>query len=203
MSLPKLFQPFSVGNLTLANRIVIAPMCQYSAIDGCMTDWHLIHLGHLALSGAALPTIEATAVEPVGRITYADVGLWDETTAAAMARVLVVCAGTPRCRLRFSSRMRVARHAKPKVTDMRIQPMVSSSIDAAMITWPIVRRRNPRSRITSARTLTEEIDSAVPRNSVVTTAVVRQMPETLSRAGTVRSREAAHCQATQPRVSDR
>ncbi len=88
MSGPKLFEPFRAGNLRLANRIVIAPMCQYSAVDGCMTDWHVIHLGHLALSGAALLTIEATAVEPVGRITYADVGLWDEATEAAMARVL-------------------------------------------------------------------------------------------------------------------
>jgi len=88
MSGPKLFEPFSVGNLTLSNRIVIAPMCQYSAVDGCMTDWHLIHLGHLALSGAALLTIEATAVEPTGRITYADVGLWDEMTEATMARTL-------------------------------------------------------------------------------------------------------------------
>ena len=59
-----LFQPLRVGNLDLCNRIVIAPMCQYSAEDGCMTDWHLIHLGHLALSGAALLTIEATAVVP-------------------------------------------------------------------------------------------------------------------------------------------
>ncbi len=88
MSGPKLFEPFRTGNLTLANRIVIAPMCQYSAVDGCMTDWHVIHLGHLALSGAALLTIEATAVEPVGRITYADVGLFDDATEAAMARVL-------------------------------------------------------------------------------------------------------------------
>ena len=57
-----LFTPFRVGKLELANRIVIAPMCQYSAVDGCMIDWHLIHLGHLALSGAALLSIEATAV---------------------------------------------------------------------------------------------------------------------------------------------
>jgi 2,4-dienoyl-CoA reductase-like NADH-dependent reductase (Old Yellow Enzyme family) len=63
-------------------------MCQYSAIDGCMTDWHLIHLGHLALSGAALLTIEATAVLPEGRITHADVGLWDDRTEAAIARTL-------------------------------------------------------------------------------------------------------------------
>ncbi|HWL67189.1 MAG TPA: NADH:flavin oxidoreductase/NADH oxidase [Geminicoccus sp.] len=83
-----LFTPIRVGHLELANRIVIAPMCQYSAVDGCMTDWHLIHLGHLALSGAALLTIEATAVLPEGRITYADVGLWDDGTEAAIARTL-------------------------------------------------------------------------------------------------------------------
>jgi 2,4-dienoyl-CoA reductase-like NADH-dependent reductase (Old Yellow Enzyme family) len=88
MSTPRLFQPLDVGALHLANRIVIAPMCQYSAVDGCMTDWHLIHLGQLALSGAALLTIEATAVLPEGRISYADVGLWDDATEAAMGTVL-------------------------------------------------------------------------------------------------------------------
>jgi 2,4-dienoyl-CoA reductase-like NADH-dependent reductase (Old Yellow Enzyme family) len=72
----------------LVNRILIAPMCQYSAVDGCMTDWHVIHLGHLALSGAALLMIEATAVVPEGRITYADVGLWSDETEAALARTL-------------------------------------------------------------------------------------------------------------------
>lgn len=84
----KLFQPLHVGGLRLANRIVIAPMCQYSAVDGEMTDWHLIHLGQLALSGAALLTIEATAVVPEGRISHADVGLWDDRTEAAMKTVL-------------------------------------------------------------------------------------------------------------------
>ncbi len=88
MSGPRLFQPLEIGSLTLANRIVIAPMCQYSAVDGGMTDWHTIHLGQLALSGAGILTIEATAVEPAGRISYGDVGLWDDATEAAMARVL-------------------------------------------------------------------------------------------------------------------
>jgi 2,4-dienoyl-CoA reductase-like NADH-dependent reductase (Old Yellow Enzyme family) len=83
-----LFQPIRVRNLNLRNRIVIAPMCQYSAEDGCMTDWHLIHLGHLALSGAALLTIEATAVLPDGRITYADVGLYNDETEAAIRRTI-------------------------------------------------------------------------------------------------------------------
>ncbi|MBB3660907.1 2,4-dienoyl-CoA reductase-like NADH-dependent reductase (Old Yellow Enzyme family) [Rhizobium sp. BK650] len=88
MPQPVLFSPFTVRNLELANRIVIAPMCQYSAVDGCMTDWHLIHLGQLALSGAALLTIEATAVVAEGRITFADVGLYDDASEGAMARTL-------------------------------------------------------------------------------------------------------------------
>jgi 2,4-dienoyl-CoA reductase-like NADH-dependent reductase (Old Yellow Enzyme family) len=88
MARPALFEPLHVRNVSLANRIVIAPMCQYSAVDGCMTDWHLVHLGHLALSGAALLTIEATAVLPEGRISWADVGLYDDATEAAMRRVI-------------------------------------------------------------------------------------------------------------------
>jgi len=88
LSSPKLFEPIAVGGLSLENRIVIAPMCQYSAVDGCMTDWHVMHLGQLALSGAGLLTIEATAVVPEGRISYGDVGLWDDATEAAMARTL-------------------------------------------------------------------------------------------------------------------
>jgi 2,4-dienoyl-CoA reductase-like NADH-dependent reductase (Old Yellow Enzyme family) len=83
-----LFSGTKVGGLSLDNRIVIAPMCQYSAVDGCMTDWHQIHLGHLALSGAALLTIEAAAVVPEGRITYGDVGLYDDATEAALAKTL-------------------------------------------------------------------------------------------------------------------
>jgi len=83
-----LFAPFNVGNLSLRNRIVVAPMCQYSAEAGNMTDWHLIHLGQLALSGAALLTIEATAVLPEGRISYGDVGLWNDENEAAIARTL-------------------------------------------------------------------------------------------------------------------
>ena len=83
-----LFTPLDVGGLSLRNRIVIAPMCQYSAEDGCMTDWHVIHLGHLALSGAALLTIEATGVTPEGRISYGDTGLWSDANEEAMAQVL-------------------------------------------------------------------------------------------------------------------
>ena len=88
MASAKLFEPLRVGELELANRIVVAPMCQYSAEAGCMTDWHVIHLGNLALSGAALLMIEATAVTPEGRITYADAGLYDDATEQAMGRML-------------------------------------------------------------------------------------------------------------------
>ena len=62
-------------------------MCEYSADAGCATDWHMIHLGHLALSGGALLFVEATAVEPDGRITPGDLGLWSDETEAALGRV--------------------------------------------------------------------------------------------------------------------
>ncbi|MBS0444998.1 MAG: NADH:flavin oxidoreductase/NADH oxidase [Proteobacteria bacterium] len=81
-----LFEPLQIGRLSLANRIVIAPMCQYSADDGRMNDWHTIHLGHLALSGAGLLIVEATAVTVEGRITNGCVGLYDDATEAALGR---------------------------------------------------------------------------------------------------------------------
>jgi 2,4-dienoyl-CoA reductase-like NADH-dependent reductase (Old Yellow Enzyme family) len=84
----RLFEPLKFGNLQLDNRILIAPMCQYSATDGTPGDWHLIHLGHLALSGAAMLILEATAVTPEGRITPGDLGLYDDANEAGLARVL-------------------------------------------------------------------------------------------------------------------
>ena len=87
-----LFSPYTLpsprGGLTLANRIVVAPMCQYSAIHGEATDWHLMHWGNLLNSGAAMFTIEATAVLPEGRITPGCLGLWDERTEARLADTL-------------------------------------------------------------------------------------------------------------------
>ncbi|QUS41691.1 NADH:flavin oxidoreductase/NADH oxidase [Tardiphaga alba] len=83
-----LFSPFKLRDLTLANRVVIAPMCQYSAEQGCATDWHMIHLGNMALSGAGMLIIEATAVEAIGRITPGDLGLYDDATEAALKPVL-------------------------------------------------------------------------------------------------------------------
>jgi 2,4-dienoyl-CoA reductase-like NADH-dependent reductase (Old Yellow Enzyme family) len=86
----QLFTPWQIGELELPNRIVVAPMCQYSAVDGCAGDWHLIHLGQLALSGAGLLVLEATAVSREGRISPTDLGLYDEASEAALARVLAV-----------------------------------------------------------------------------------------------------------------
>ncbi|CAG9181235.1 NADPH dehydrogenase [Cupriavidus laharis] len=83
-----LFDPLDIGNLTLSNRIIIAPMCQYSAQDGNAGDWHMIHLGSLALSGAGMLIIEATAVSPEGRITAGDLGLYADENEAALGRVL-------------------------------------------------------------------------------------------------------------------
>ena len=83
---PQLFTPWSLGPLALPNRIVIAPMCQYSAVDGQAGDWHRMHLGGLAASGAGLLIIEATAVSPQGRISTGDLGLYDDACEAALRR---------------------------------------------------------------------------------------------------------------------
>ncbi|MEK9754963.1 MAG: NADH:flavin oxidoreductase/NADH oxidase, partial [Rhodospirillaceae bacterium] len=84
----RLFEPFKLGNLELANRVVIAPMCQYSAADGLPNDWHLMHLGQYAVSGAALVFTEATAVEPIGRITPGCTGLYTDEQEQAFARIV-------------------------------------------------------------------------------------------------------------------
>jgi 2,4-dienoyl-CoA reductase-like NADH-dependent reductase (Old Yellow Enzyme family) len=83
-----LFSPFRLAGLELANRVVVAPMCQYSADDGCASDWHLMHLGMLANSGAALVVVEATHVERHGRITHGCMGLYSDDNEMALARVM-------------------------------------------------------------------------------------------------------------------
>ncbi|KAF9968894.1 protein disulfide-isomerase precursor [Actinomortierella ambigua] len=85
---PLLFQPMKIKNLELANRIVVAPMCMYSADDGFMTDFHLVHLGSFAMHGAGLVLAEATAVEPRGRISPSDTGIWSDDHIPGMKRVV-------------------------------------------------------------------------------------------------------------------
>lgn len=124
-----LFSPFTMRGLTLPNRIVIAPMCQYSATDGCMSDWHLIHLGQLALSGAGLLVIEATGVEPEGRISSECTGLYSDAAEQAMARVLAV--------VRRYSRMPIGiqiSHAGRKASTKR--PSHPGPVDTRE--WPLV-----------------------------------------------------------------
>jgi 2,4-dienoyl-CoA reductase-like NADH-dependent reductase (Old Yellow Enzyme family) len=83
-----LFSPITLAGLELANRIVVAPMCQFSADDGCVTDWHLMHYGTLANSGAALLVVEATHVERAGRITHGCLGLYSDDNETALGRVI-------------------------------------------------------------------------------------------------------------------
>ena len=86
--MPALFSPIRFGSLELANRIVIPPMCMYSAEEGCATSWHLMHYGQLAQSGAGLLILEATAVEARGRISAHDLGLWNDAQVQALRPVL-------------------------------------------------------------------------------------------------------------------
>lgn len=86
----QLFSPISLRELTLPNRIVISPMCQYSAVDGNALDWHVVHLNHLALSGAGLLMIEGTAVNSEGRITFNDLGLYSDENEKALGKVLKI-----------------------------------------------------------------------------------------------------------------
>jgi NADPH2 dehydrogenase len=83
-----LFSPITLRGLTLPNRIMVAPMCQYSAANGEANDWHFTHINSLALSGAATFCIEATAVEAIGRITPGCLGLWNDATEAALKPIL-------------------------------------------------------------------------------------------------------------------
>jgi len=83
-----LFSPIKLRGLALANRIMVAPMCQYSADDGEANDWHFTHINTLALSGAAMFCIEATHVEAIGRITPGCLGLWNDATEAALKPIL-------------------------------------------------------------------------------------------------------------------
>jgi 2,4-dienoyl-CoA reductase-like NADH-dependent reductase (Old Yellow Enzyme family) len=86
-----LFSPITLAGLDLPNRIAVAPMCQYSADQGTMNDWHLVNLGQFAMSGPGLVIIEATGVEPAGRITLGCVGLYSDANEAAMKRVVDFC----------------------------------------------------------------------------------------------------------------
>src|ERR1700752_4684924 len=85
--MPHLFDTVTFRDLTLANRIVVSPMCQYSSVDGFPNDWHFVHLGSRAVGGAGLVFTEAAAVTPEGRISPDDLGIWDDEHFAPLARI--------------------------------------------------------------------------------------------------------------------
>ncbi len=83
-----LFTPITLKGVTLRNRVVVPPMCQYSAVDGMANDWHLVHYGSLAAGGAGAVILEATAISPEGRITPYDLGLWNDAQVDKLSRIL-------------------------------------------------------------------------------------------------------------------
>src|SRR5918998_366660 len=82
-----LFDEIKIRDLRIRNRIVVSPMCQYSAQDGHTTDWHLVHLGKFAQGGAGVVFVEATAVEKRGRITHGDTGIWDDAHIPGLKKI--------------------------------------------------------------------------------------------------------------------
>ena len=111
----QLFTPFDLRDLTIPNRVAVSPMCQYMARDGVPTDWHLVHLGQFAQSGPGLVMVEATGVEPEGRITPRCTGLWTDAQEAAFAPILAFArsVGTARMGLQLAHAGRKASTLPP------------------------------------------------------------------------------------------
>jgi len=87
----KLFSPLKLRDLDIPNRIMVSPMGQYSAVEGCAGNWHMMHLGTMAISGAGMLVIEATAINPAARLSHGDFGLWNDAQVAALAPILDFC----------------------------------------------------------------------------------------------------------------
>src|SRR3954470_12262021 len=114
-SMSSLFSPLKLGPVELSNRIAVSPMCQYSADDGSVTDWHMAHLGMLSNCGAGLVIVEATHVERAGRITHGCVGLYSDHNEAALERVIEHCrrAGTAKWGIQIAHAGRKASAQRP------------------------------------------------------------------------------------------
>ena len=121
-----LFSSLKLAGLELPNRIVVSPMCQYSAVDGTPTDWHLVHYGGLANSGAGLVVVEATHVESLGRITHGCLGIYSDENEAGIARFLACCRklGSARFGIQLNHAGRKASSNKPWIG-------IKSALDAA------------------------------------------------------------------------
>src|SRR5882762_6581654 len=87
-NMAQIFDPLSIRSITLPNRIVVSPMCEYSSLDGFANDWHLVHLGSRAVGGAGLVFTEATAVSAEGRISPEDLGIWHDAHIGPLERIV-------------------------------------------------------------------------------------------------------------------
>ena len=120
----RLFQPIQLRGLALENRVMVSPMCQYSAVEGSMTDWHFAHLGMLSNSGAGLLCFEMTDVEPVGRITPGCSGLYSDANEAALRRTVEFCRkhGLARLAIQLAHAGRKASTAPPWQAGKALRP---------------------------------------------------------------------------------
>lgn len=151
MTPARLFSPLTLRDLTLRNRIVISPMCQYSATDGVASDYHLVHLGRFAIGGAGLVFVEATAVSPRGRITHGDLGLWKDGQVAPLARIAsFLRAHGAAAGIQLGHAGRKARMQRPWFGNGPLDesdrargdepwPLVSASAVAVGPSWPVPR----------------------------------------------------------------
>ena len=141
----RLFAPLKIGALEIANRITVSPMCQYSAIDGTMNEWHLQHLPNMALSGAGLVITEATHVTAQGRITPGCAGLYSDANEQAMAQVVRVCRSLSPAKLgiqlahagRKASAQRPWEGGKALSAEQGAWPTLAPSALALAPDWPV------------------------------------------------------------------
>ncbi len=157
--MPSLFDPFTLKDVTLKNRIAVSPMCQYSADDGFANDWHLVHLGAHAIGGAGLIIAEATAVAPEGRITPGCTGIWSDGRAEAFAPIvkfLKQYGAVPGIQIAHAGRKASANrpwegddHMKPD--DPRAWQIIGPSANAFGANLPIVPRAMTKDDIVRVR----------------------------------------------------
>ena len=142
-----LFSPYKLNQLELANRVIVAPMCQYSADDGVPSPWHLTHLGMLANSGASLVVVEATGVERIGRITHGCTGIYSDSAEDEFARVIAHCKriGTARFGIQLGHAGRKASSLRPWEGGIGLKPdqdpwpTIGPSAIAPGAAWPAPR----------------------------------------------------------------
>ena len=156
-----LFTPIKLRGLGLANRIMVAPMCQYSSVDGEANDWHFTHINSLALSGAAMFCIEATAVEPIGRITPGCPGLWNGEKKAGWKRIVdFIHANSP-----AQVAMQLG-HAGPKGATRRSSRVPAShAASSGRVPKPVKRPSSRSRRARARRAPLFSISSTVPRST--------------------------------------